>query len=592
MARRIARTKTLTGRPLPSPAPLPAAVATGDGQGLALRRSARAAARALALVAATLYLGLISWYLLTHGGWPTPDYLIPPLLLVAIVLGRGWSFVFDWGPFLLLILSWQATAGLADQFGRPVHVAQLVTAEQWLFRGELPTLLLQERLYDTARAHWYDWAATLQHTLHFVLPVACGLLIWLRGRRLYWRYLASVMAVFYLGFAGYVLYPAAPPWMAGLQEVIPPVHRVAVETVVRLPVSTPVGLAYNHFSANQVAAMPSLHAALPLLLALTLIRIWGARAWPLVLYPITMGFNLVYLGEHYVIDVLAGYGVAVVAFLLVWVIPSVLPIRAPHWSLPAPRRAPAVIRLSGHALLPVLAVASIGLIAVSLRPGRPADEAGPVVPGLQVQAGEAGLLAPVPCDEGASPSLTAGNLLAPVAGQYAVYLFDLDQPACYTLSAEAPFPPPRIERLAALAALAPVRLAPSPSLRRGVELYALRIGVPSAAAVEAGLPPDHRFLLVVQLAGVADPEAATLAIDELTAIALLPDPYPSDPPLPPDEADPATPPVRASEPSPPLLDLLDEPSGEVISPPADTGATEPDAALPPAVPEATPAVDR
>src|SRR5215204_1523460 len=80
--------------------------------------------RGAALVAALIYLLGISWYLLSHGGWPTPDYLIPPLLLLAIALGRGWAFVFDWGPFLILILSWQATAGIADQLGRPVHVEQ------------------------------------------------------------------------------------------------------------------------------------------------------------------------------------------------------------------------------------------------------------------------------------------------------------------------------------------------------------------------------------------------------------------------------------------------------------------------------------
>src|SRR5688500_11345154 len=122
MARRTARAKALIVRPQPSPPAAPIVVATSgaDRRGVMLRRSARAATRVTALVAAAVYLGAISWYLLTHGGWPTPDYLIPPLLLVAIVLGRGWSFVFDWGPFLLLILSWQATAGLADQFGRPV----------------------------------------------------------------------------------------------------------------------------------------------------------------------------------------------------------------------------------------------------------------------------------------------------------------------------------------------------------------------------------------------------------------------------------------------------------------------------------------
>ena len=171
--------------------------------------------RVVALVLTVAYLLGISWYLLTHGGWPTPDYLIPPLLLLGIALRRGWAFVLDWAPFLLLILAWQATAGIADELGRPVHFSGPAEVDFRLFGGRLPAVELQHRLFDPNRAHWYDWAATLQHALHFVLPVAVGLAIWLKRRRTYWRYLLSVMVLFYLGFALYALYPAAPPWLAG-----------------------------------------------------------------------------------------------------------------------------------------------------------------------------------------------------------------------------------------------------------------------------------------------------------------------------------------------------------------------------------------
>ncbi len=493
--------------------------------------------RAGALVGACLYLIAISAYLLTHGGWPTPDYLIPPLLLFAIALGRGWAFVLDWGPFLLLVLSWQATAGLADQLGRPVHVTGPLRAEQWLFRGTIPTVWLQDRLFDPTRARWYDWAATVQHALHFVLPVALGLVLWLRSRRLYWRYIAAVLALFYLGFAGYALYPAAPPWLAGLQGLIPPVHRVAVETLLRIPASAPIGLAYNHMNPNPVAAMPSLHAALPLLLALVVIRLCGWRALPVLLYPVTMGFSLVYLGEHYVVDVLAGYATAVVAYLVTWTLPARLRLPRPTLRLPSPVL-PRPLRLAADGALPVLGVAAAVVVLATLRPSRPVGQPGPVVPGLQVQAGQGGVLDPVPCDQGASTSLTAGNILLPVTGRYAVFLFDLDEPACYSLSANASFSAPRMRRLMALAARAPVRLAPFPRPERGVEYYALRIGRPAPALIAAGLPADHRYLLSVGLADVADPEAAAQAVDELEALVLVPEP--------------PTPAAEAGEPEPPF----------------------------------------
>jgi hypothetical protein len=142
MARRQTHPRPARVRPLPQPVPVPAASRTGIG------RHGRAVALGLAL----LYLVGVSIYLLTHGGWPTPDYLIPPLLLVAIALGRGWPFVLDWAPFLLLVLSWQATAGVAEQLGRPVHMNALVRGESWLFGGSIPTIELQERFFDSSRA--------------------------------------------------------------------------------------------------------------------------------------------------------------------------------------------------------------------------------------------------------------------------------------------------------------------------------------------------------------------------------------------------------------------------------------------------------
>lgn len=486
-----------------------------------------------AVSCALLYLAGMSAYLLFHGGWPTPDYLIPPLLLLAIALGRGWSFLFDWSPFLALVLSWQATAGIANRLGSPVHMVEPVQAERWLFRGNIPTVALQERMFDPAQAHWYDWAATVQHALHFVLPVAVGLVIWLHGRRLYWRYVASILVLFYLGFAGYALYPAAPPWMAGLNETIPPVHRIAVETVLRLPSSAPVGLAYTHFSANQVAAMPSLHAALPLLLALVLIRLYGVRLLPLLLYPAAMGFNLVYLGEHYVVDLLAGYAVGLLAYLAVWELPALLPARWREWRIGLPAvQSGAWSRYAGYVMLPSVAAGCLALIVQSLLPDRPRHTAGPVVPGLAVQAGQSGLLDPVLCGTGSSSSLTAGQHLLPVAERYAAYVFDVDGDACYTLSANASFAPPHTDRVPALVIRAPVRLAPPLRAVSGAELVSLRLGAPAAALLLAGLPADHRYLLLVQLGGVHDAEAAAESIDRLAAIALIPLPAPDITPPP------------------------------------------------------------
>jgi membrane-associated phospholipid phosphatase len=69
---------------------------------------------------------------------------------------------------------------------------------------------------------------------------------------------------------------------------------------------------------NEVAAVPSLHAAFPVMFTLFFWSSARGRPWLrvlLVAYPLAMAFTLVYAGEHYVFDVLLGwiYAVAVYA---------------------------------------------------------------------------------------------------------------------------------------------------------------------------------------------------------------------------------------------------------------------------------------
>jgi membrane-associated phospholipid phosphatase len=75
---------------------------------------------------------------------------------------------------------------------------------------------------------------------------------------------------------------------------------------------------YEHLNPNPVAAMPSLHAAYPWLVALVLARIdrrWGVLA---ALYSVLVWASIVYLGEHYAIDALAGAACATIAYAAVY----------------------------------------------------------------------------------------------------------------------------------------------------------------------------------------------------------------------------------------------------------------------------------
>jgi hypothetical protein len=149
--------------------------------------------------------------------------------------------------------------------------------------------------------------------------VAFGFVIWISNRATYWRYVAAVITLFFAGFITHYLYPAAPPWMAYNEGLLPEVHRVLGSTLSKLSTGDGLNLAYQNFSPNAVAAIPSLHAGIPALLSLIAMSLYGWRASVTLLYVGASGVAWVYLGEHYFVDVLAGWIYAVPVFLIVWV---------------------------------------------------------------------------------------------------------------------------------------------------------------------------------------------------------------------------------------------------------------------------------
>jgi membrane-associated phospholipid phosphatase len=147
------------------------------------------------------------------------------------------------------------------------------------------------------------------HWLWFFVPH--GTVVWLLLRRpaLFARGAARIYAVFDLGLIGYWALPTAPPWYAAEMGCLgagdPALRRMMREhgEAVWKAAWSPL---YDVLGGNPLAAMPSLHFATSLMAAHVLAEagpLPGAVGWT---YAIALGFALVYLGEHYVIDLLAG----------------------------------------------------------------------------------------------------------------------------------------------------------------------------------------------------------------------------------------------------------------------------------------------
>ncbi len=277
------------------------------------------------LIGMVIYLVAISAYQLWNRGFVGPDTILPFMLLAAIVIGQARTFLRDWIPFIIIFFAWQLLRGYADQAangaGFPIHDTDLIAAERLLFGGQIPTVVLQNALYVPGQIQWYDVMATTFYGFHFVLPLLFAYLLWIRDRDLYWRFVYALMAVSFAAFFTYVVFPAVPPWLAGEQKLIRDGNRIvqvhlirdAVVDQFRVGGGIPSYL-LRRSNPNPIAAMPSLHAAYPTLVLLFGLFNWRPVAPVALLYCLGLWFSVVYIGDHYVVDVLAGVVYAVVVF--------------------------------------------------------------------------------------------------------------------------------------------------------------------------------------------------------------------------------------------------------------------------------------
>lgn len=283
--------------------------------------------RRVRLAALALYVVVIV-VIVARSGVPTGRISLAVLIVSGLLIsriGEGWHrlalVLVDWLPFTLVLMAYDKTRGLADALGTPLHEADAVRWEQWLCGGHIPTVWLQQHLYSPHHVYWYDALTTLVYTSHFIATPVFAAVLWLRERTQWLRYITRVIALSVAGLITYTLLPEAPPWMAARDHFIhTPIERLSARGWIWLHLGN-VNELLEHAQesgANPVAAMPSLHAAFAALIALFIgARLRSRWRYLLVLYPLAMGYALVYLGEHYVIDVIAGYVYAIGAYAAV-----------------------------------------------------------------------------------------------------------------------------------------------------------------------------------------------------------------------------------------------------------------------------------
>ena len=184
-----------------------------------------------------------------------------------------------------------------------------IRADRLLGWGELPTVRMQRALHPDGDFHTWEKALVWAHWVWFATPQASLVYIYRRDRARFARAAVLTYAVFDIGAIGYWALPTAPPWWASEQgrmgEGALPVRRLMVEYGEGFW-GDRWDMLYAALGGNPLGAMPSLHFATATMGALLLAETGPVAGAVGGAYAAVLGFALVYLGEHYVVDLLAG----------------------------------------------------------------------------------------------------------------------------------------------------------------------------------------------------------------------------------------------------------------------------------------------
>ncbi len=274
-------------------------------------------------------------------------WLAAALFVASLDDLRNWrnGVLRDWLPLYVVLLVYSLLRGYASNVLWGPFVRPEIAFDRFIGFGTVPTVQLQQWLFNPSYLHWWDYAVWAVYNSHFFTSYVIAAVLWKRNHARFRRFITLFVALTFVGYLGYVFYPAMPPWMAAeAGQLVPTLGHPAPYTT--LPVSPSyladatgylgattriiplvwerVGLKaaaalFTNGSEfdNNVAAMPSLHAAYPMLIMLFFWR--RARRPVRVLlagYVVAMAFSLVYTGEHFVADEVAGWLCAIAVYFI------------------------------------------------------------------------------------------------------------------------------------------------------------------------------------------------------------------------------------------------------------------------------------
>lgn len=222
-----------------------------------------------------------------------------PLVLTAFVPRAGRAFrmcALYIGGFALFVWS----RGYADDIGMAVWDPGVIDAAVF---GAVPTTVLQRATYTPGAPSLFDYLMLATYLTYFASQSVVAVALWAVRSHLFARYVVAGVAMLLASNVAAALAPAAPPWMAGTHRIVTNMLAPGVASYGQRVAGT-----------NEVAAMPSVHMAVTWLIVCAAWQTHWTLRLPALLYAAAMALALVYMGEHYVVDLLMGVAITQAAW--------------------------------------------------------------------------------------------------------------------------------------------------------------------------------------------------------------------------------------------------------------------------------------
>lgn len=226
-------------------------------------------------------------------------------------------------PFVIFGVSYDWMRVWPNYEVNPIDVQGLYEAEKSLFGITLDgQTLIPCEYFAQHHCSVADFMAGIFYLCWVPVPIAFGLWLYFKGQRsMYLRFSMVFLLVNLIGFAGYYIHPAAPPWYAmnyGFEPVLSTPGNVAGLGRFDELLGVTIFEGIYGRNANVFAAVPSLHAAY-MVVALAYAIMARCRRWLIAIFAFIMvgiWWTAVYSGHHYIIDVSLGIACALLGILV------------------------------------------------------------------------------------------------------------------------------------------------------------------------------------------------------------------------------------------------------------------------------------